>query len=120
MNGMERHKARDLLSLQELQVTRNLSGAGPEDGYVALLLRSIMPATRISFPLYLKTFDNQENKIRYLLYCGDNEIFQDDWLRQLKTKGFDRLYVPKESLDTVIAYLNNFLMCLDQETWREK
>jgi putative nucleotidyltransferase with HDIG domain len=115
MEGMEVNKARDLLSIQELQVTRNVSGAGQEDGYLPLLLRSIMPATRLSFPLYLKTFDNQENKIRYLLYCDDNETFQDDWLKQLRTKGFDRLYFPKKSLDRVIAYLNNFLLCLDQE-----
>ena len=112
---MEGIKTRNLLSSQEFLVSRNIVSDEQEGSYMPFLLRSVMPDARLTFPLYLKMFDKNTNKIKYLPFCEENEVFQDEWLKQVKQKGFDRLYFHKECLDKVIAYLNNFLLCLDQE-----
>jgi HD-GYP domain-containing protein (c-di-GMP phosphodiesterase class II) len=117
---MEGIKTRELLASPEFQVGRAIPAAEQEEGYLPFLLRSVMPDVRLTFALYVKTFDKQLNKVAYLPFCAENEIFQGHWLTQLQEKGFDRLYFAKESLDSVIAYLNNFLLCLDQESPEEK
>lgn len=88
--------------------------------YIPLNLRGLMLGERLTFSLYLKAGDNQWEGFKFFPYVDAGEVLDSKWLEPLSKIGIMCLYFHSSDLDNVLAYLNNHLQLLEQETARTK
>ncbi|MFZ5452918.1 MAG: HD-GYP domain-containing protein [Thermodesulfobacteriota bacterium] len=77
-----------------------------------------MLGERLTFPLYLKAGDNHWEGFKFFPYVDEGEVLDSKWLEPLFKIGIKCLYFHSSDLDNVLAYLNNHLQLLEQETTR--
>jgi len=88
-------------------------GASP---YTPIYLSVLIPREQLTFNLYLKVAKRGSQNFSYPLFLKQGEAWERQWLDLLTQKGIDRLYFLNEDLETVIAYLNNYMQLLRHES----
>jgi HD-GYP domain-containing protein (c-di-GMP phosphodiesterase class II) len=96
--------------LKGLQCQPTLTGISD---YVPLNVRGLMLGERLTFPLFLKAVDNQWDGFKYFPYLDKGEVLDSKWLKPLAKIGIKCLYFQSEDLNSVLAYLNNYLQLLE-------
>lgn len=103
-----------LLSSEIKTLPRPLGEAGSSP-YTPVSLTSLIPGNRLTFDLYLKVAQKGGRGFEYLSFLKQEEVWEGKWQDLLTQKGIDLLYFRNEDLESVIAYLNNYLQLLKYE-----
>jgi len=106
---------RQQISDKKLKVLRCPAGHLKDSPFLPLHVDGLMPNERITFDLFVKVRQKEGNSITFLPYWKKGETLQADGLEALEGLGIERLYVDIQSLDHVLAYLNNILCLQDNE-----
>ena len=100
---------------QKLKVVKCPPTKVKDAAFLPLLLSVLMPHETVTFDLFVKVRQPNGGSVTFLPYYKRGETIRPDWLASLSKLGVDRLYIEKNSLDQVLAYLNNNLMIHDFE-----
>uniref|UniRef100_A0A7V6A6D2 HD domain-containing protein n=1 Tax=Desulfobacca acetoxidans TaxID=60893 RepID=A0A7V6A6D2_9BACT len=107
---MDVSKLRQHLCTENLKILRRPTPRQMTAPYLPILLAALMIEERITFPLFLKVSEGEEEEIRFLPYLQEGEILQLAWVESLLKAGIERLYFHEQDLDRAVAYLNNHLL----------
>lgn len=111
---MDTPNLRDQLLQQNLKIRRWTGPVQKSSLYLPFTLKALMVGERVSFPIFLKvTAGNAE--INFLPYLEEGEVVEAEWLEALLRAGVDRVYVRKEDVDRLVAYLNNHLLLVNEK-----
>ena len=100
-----------ILSLETRALKRPSGAVGPSP-YTPIYLASLIPRVRLTFDLYMKVAKKGSQDFTYLIFLKEGELWERQWLDLLTQKGIDRLYFLNEDLESAIAYLNNYMQLL--------
>jgi HD-GYP domain-containing protein (c-di-GMP phosphodiesterase class II) len=113
---MDETSIREKLLSFETRALKPFSGDAGSSPYTPVYLSTLVPRVRLTFNLYMKVAQKGSQDFAYLLFLKQGEAWDRQWLDLLTKKGIDRLYFVNEDLESVIAYLNNYLQVLRYES----
>lgn len=112
---MDESSIRQKLLSSDLKTLHRPLGEAGSAPYTPISLAVLIPGHRLTFDLYLKVAQKGGKDFAYVSFLKQEEAWEDKWQDLLAQKGIDLLYFLNKDLESVIAYLNNYLLLLKHE-----
>jgi len=107
---------REQIFAHTVKVARRVTLRDNEAGYYPMHLRSVHPAVKMPFPLFLKAIAPEDQEVRYIPFLSGGESLAADWLTRLQALGIVYLYVQKDDMAGGLDLFESYLGEVEGDT----
>ena len=107
---------REQIFAHTVKVARRVTSLDNLAGYYPMPLRSMHPAVKMPFPLFLKAIAPEGQEVRYIPFLSGGEVLAPEWLPRLQSLGIGYLYVQKDDLAHGLDLYEHYLEEVEGDT----
>lgn len=104
---------REQIFARTVKVARRVTPKDNEAGYYPLHVRSVHPAVKMPFALFLKAVTPEGQEVRYIPFLSGGESLAAEWLTRLQALDIVYLYVQKDDLADGLDVFESFLEAME-------